>query len=182
MFSRLVFCLVLLSVLGVFGGATGVAAQATPAAQDPTPVVIDADMISDDWMATLFTLNDPQFAVQAITVAGTGFASCDAGVASALGLLALTEYGDVPVSCGSETPLVGDNAPPAEWMTTLETVEAPRPAGGRRPRRTGCRGAPHLHDPGVGGARDRAGAGAADERRRGARGHAALSRTSREST
>ena len=39
-------------------------------------------------------------------------------------MLALTDYGDVPVSCGAEAPLVGDNAPPAEWLTTIETVEA----------------------------------------------------------
>jgi pyrimidine-specific ribonucleoside hydrolase len=92
-------------------------------AQDPVPVVIDSDMTSDDWMATLFVLNDPGFTVEAITVTGTGFAYCDAGVQAALGLLALTDYGDVPVSCGSESPLQGDNAPPAEWRTTIEAVE-----------------------------------------------------------
>ncbi|MCC6792110.1 MAG: nucleoside hydrolase [Thermomicrobiales bacterium] len=118
MFSRLALCLMFLGVLGSFSGTTGVSAQ------DRTPVVIDSDMISDDWMAALFVLNDPDVEVKAITVAGTGFADCEAGVRSALGLLALTEYGDVPVSCGSETPLVGDNAPPAEWRTTVETVEA----------------------------------------------------------
>jgi inosine-uridine nucleoside N-ribohydrolase len=117
MFRKLAVCLVLLSVFGVFSGTTSVSAQ------DPVPVVIDSDMTSDDWMATLFLLNDPDFTVKAITVAGTGFAYCDAGVQSALGLLALTEYGDVPVSCGAESPLMGDNAPPAEWRTTLETVE-----------------------------------------------------------
>ncbi len=119
MFNRLALCLMLPCVLGVFGGTTAVSAQ-----QAPVPVVIDSDMTSDDWMATLFLLNDPDFAVKAITVTGTGFADCDAGVESALGLLALTDYGDVPVSCGAETPLVGDNAPPAEWRTTIETVEA----------------------------------------------------------
>jgi len=36
--------------------------------QEPVPVVIDSDMITDDWMATLFVLNDPRFAVKAITV------------------------------------------------------------------------------------------------------------------
>src|SRR3712207_1518424 len=118
MFSRLALCLVLPCVLGVFGGTTAVSAQ------DPVPVVIDSDMIADDWMATLFVLNDPRFAVKAITVAGTGFADCDAGVRSALGLLALTDYGDVPVRCGAESPLQGDNAPPVEWRTTLEAVEA----------------------------------------------------------
>ena len=135
MVSRSAFCLMiacLVAGLGALGDTTPATAQdATPAvagtpaaAQAPVPVVIDGDMITDDWMATLFLLNDPRFRVEAITVAGTGFASCDAGVRSALGLLALTGYGDVPVSCGSETPLAGDNAPPTEWLTTLEAVEA----------------------------------------------------------
>lgn len=125
MVSRLAVCLVLSWVLGVFGGTAAVSAQ------DPVPVVIDSDMISDDWMAALFVLNDPTFAVKAITVAGTGFADCDAGVRSALGLLALTEYGDVPVSCGAASPLMGDNGTPPEWRTTLEMVEGlGLPAGG----------------------------------------------------
>jgi pyrimidine-specific ribonucleoside hydrolase len=117
MVCRLALSLVFLCVLGVVSGTTAVSAQ------DPVPVVIDSDMISDDWMATLFLLNDPDFTVKAITVTGTGFAYCDAGVQSALGLLALTDYGDVPVSCGAESPMMGDNAPPAEWRTTVETVE-----------------------------------------------------------
>jgi pyrimidine-specific ribonucleoside hydrolase len=104
-------------VLGVYSGTTAVSAQ------DPVPVIIDSDMTTDDWMATLFLLNDPDFAVKAITVAGTGFAYCDAGIQSALGLLALTDYGDVPVTCGAASPLMGDNAPPAEWRTTMETVD-----------------------------------------------------------
>lgn len=126
MVRRLALYLMLAGMLGAFGLAPGVSAQEgtpSPVADGPTPVIIDSDMISDDWMATLFVLNDPQFDVQAITVSGTGFANCDAGVAAALGLLALTEYGDVPVACGSETPLVGENGPPEEWMTTLETVQ-----------------------------------------------------------
>ena len=72
MASRLALCLVLPCVLGVVSGTTAVSAQ------DPVPVVIDSDMISDDWMATLFVLNDPAFSVKAITVTGTGFAYCDA--------------------------------------------------------------------------------------------------------
>jgi inosine-uridine nucleoside N-ribohydrolase len=123
MFRRLVASLVIVSLLAAFGPR--VIAQTPEGAQHPTPVIIDSDMISDDWMATLFVLNDPRFEVQAITVSGTGFAAdCAAGTRAALGLLALTEYGDVPVACGAETPLVGENAPPDEWRTTLEMVEA----------------------------------------------------------
>ena len=57
--------------LALSGGTTAVSAQA----EDPVPVVIDSDMISDDWMAALFLLNDPGFSVKAITVSGTGFAT-----------------------------------------------------------------------------------------------------------
>ena len=81
MFGRLALCLVLLCVLAASSGTAAVSAQEG----DPVPVVIDSDMISDDWMATLFVLNDPGFAVKAITVTGTGFATCEAGVRSALG-------------------------------------------------------------------------------------------------
>lgn len=130
MASKWAPCLALSCVLalgiasGNGGGIPAASAQdATPTAT-PTPVVIDSDMISDDWMATLYLLNDPRFDVQAITVTGAGFADCEAGVRAALGILALTDHSNVPVSCGSEDPLVGDNAPPAEWMTTIETVEA----------------------------------------------------------
>ena len=114
---RSALCLVLACMLGALSGDSPVSAQ------EPVPVIIDSDMTTDDWMATLFILNDPGFTVEAITVTGTGFAYCDAGVEAALGLLALTEYGDVPVSCGSESPLAGDNGPPAEWRATLESVK-----------------------------------------------------------
>lgn len=93
-------------------------------AQEPIPVMIDSDMTSDDWMAVLYVLNDPAYSVKAITVTGTGFAYCDAGVRAALGLLALVDASDIPVSCGAETPLMGNNAPPADWRTTLDMIEA----------------------------------------------------------
>lgn len=127
MASKVALGLALAGALSLGSRVPAVTAQdASPVPQDssPTPLVIDSDMISDDWMATLFVLNDPQFDVKAITVTGAGFANCDAGVRAALGMLALTEHSGVPVSCGSEDPLVGDNAPPADWMTTIETVEA----------------------------------------------------------
>jgi len=128
MFRRLALYLMLTTMLGAFGLAPGVSAQdgtPSPVADGPTPVIIDSDMISDDWMATLFVLNDPRFDVQAITVSGTGFAAdCPAAVLAAQGMLGLTEYGDVPVACGDESPLVGENAPPEDWRTTSETVEA----------------------------------------------------------
>lgn len=112
--KKLLLCFVLVCLLATMPAA----------AQAPRSVIIDTDMGSDDWMAILYILNDPGISVKAITVTGTGLAYCDAGVQIALGLLAITEYGDVPVSCGSETPLAGDNAFPAEWRVNLEGAAA----------------------------------------------------------
>lgn len=107
--------------------AGGVVAQATP-----TSVIIDTDMTSDDWQAILYLLNRPEYQVEAITVTGSGFAECEAGVQAALGLLALTEYGDVPVSCWKDEPWQGGEIRvPADWRTNAQTVaEVGFPAGG----------------------------------------------------
>jgi hypothetical protein len=98
MVKRFLLCLLVCCAIGAVGGIATVSAQdATPATSpepvsEPIPVIIDSDLISDDWMAALFVLNDPRFAVQAITVSATGFAAdCAAGVRAALGLLALVE-------------------------------------------------------------------------------------------
>ncbi len=102
-------------------------------AQSPRPVIIDTDMTTDDWMATLYLLNNPNFSVKAITVTGTGWAYCDGGVQAALGLLALTNTTGVPVSCWRETPLVGDyNPAPGEYRTSPDSLKALNlPAGGQ---------------------------------------------------
>ena len=56
------------------------------AAADARPVIIDTDMTTDDFMAIAYILNNPDFAVKAITVTGTGWSYCDAGVQVALGM------------------------------------------------------------------------------------------------
>ena len=103
------------------------------AAADPKPVIIDTDMTNDDFMAILYILNDPDFSVKAITVTGSGWSYCDAGVQAALGILALTKYGDVPVSCWKDTPwLGGDNPVNPDWRTSLESIKALNlPEGGK---------------------------------------------------
>ncbi len=115
MLRKLVSLLLLFTVLGL----------ALPAAAAaPKPVIIDTDMVTDDWMAILLTLKNPDFSVKAITVTGTGWATCDAGVRIALGLVALVQAGDIPVSCWRETPLFGENVIPPDWRITLEAANA----------------------------------------------------------
>src|SRR5664279_3333814 len=115
-FSVLALLALLLGVLSL--AAPTMAAPA--AAANPKPVIIDTDMTTDDFMAIVYLLNNPNFSVKAITVTGTGWSYCDAGVQVALGMLALTKYGDVPVSCWKDTPwLGGDNPVNPDWRTSL---------------------------------------------------------------
>ena len=71
----------------------------------PRPVIVDTDMGADDLVALAFLLEHPDVDVRAITVAGTGLARCEAGVANALSLLERLGAAQIPVSCGSETPV-----------------------------------------------------------------------------
>lgn len=121
--ARGLFCLVLFALL-----IGSVSAQST----EPQAVIADTDMTSDDWMAITFLLHRPEFQIQAITVTGSGFADCDAGVQVALGLLALADSGDVPVSCWKDEPWHGgDIRVPADWRTSLESVaDLSLPEGG----------------------------------------------------
>lgn len=118
MFRRVLFTILLCCSLLILVIAVPAAAHAS------TPVIIDTDMTTDDWMAILYILNDPDIEVEAITVTGTGFGACDSGTYIALGLLAMTEYGNVPVSCWTDTPLMGENPIPPEWRVTMEAAEA----------------------------------------------------------
>ncbi len=115
MFKRLL-------ILALLGCALGWTAPAL--AQAPRPVIIDSDMTTDDWMATLYLLNDPDFSVKAITVTGTGWAYCDAGVKVALSLVALANYDPIPVSCWRDTPLVGDNPVPSDYRTSMDSIQS----------------------------------------------------------
>src|SRR5688572_24502343 len=104
MSRKFVFCILILGLMIMF--VTAVSAQDTA----PRPVIIDSDMITDDWMAILLTFKNPDFDVKAITVTGTGFAYCYAGTQIALGIIELAQAGDIPVSCWRDTPLFGANA------------------------------------------------------------------------
>src|SRR5687768_1932168 len=98
MSKKFVFCILILGLIGTF--TMSVSAQDAA----PRPVIIDSDMITDDWMAILLTFKNPDFDVKAITVTGTGFAYCDAGTQIALGIIELAQAGDIPVSCWRDTP------------------------------------------------------------------------------
>jgi pyrimidine-specific ribonucleoside hydrolase len=113
------------------GGAGDRAGGAMP--NDTTRVVVDTDMGTDDVMALLFLLQRPDVSVTAVTIAGDGLTHCDAGVRYARALLTMAGASDVPVACGRDSPLAGDNAFPEEWRTYSDDLTAipdlPEPSG-----------------------------------------------------
>lgn len=112
--------------------------QATAAAQETTttggaddvaedgaarqPVVIDTDVSVEGAMAILYLLQEPTVEVAAITVSGTGLASCRKGVEQVLGLVASAGTDGVPVACGRTEPLAGDNAFPASFRAVADSL------------------------------------------------------------
>lgn len=75
-------------------------------------VLIDSDMGADSVMAILYLLQVEEVDVKAITIAGNGLAHCQPGMRTALGLLSLTGNEHIPVACGREEPLKGENTFP----------------------------------------------------------------------
>ena len=88
--------------------------------EDATPFIIDTDMAGDDWMAILYLLQRPDVNVIAMTVTGAGEAHCGPGIRNALDLLMLAGRPEVPVSCGRESPLLGDHSFPIEWRNAVD--------------------------------------------------------------
>lgn len=93
-------------------------------------VIYDNDMNLDDWPAFLFLLHNPAVEVVAVTVNGTGVATCNYGegklrgaeIALALLKLAGKEGDDIPVACGRSEPLSGSNHFPVEWRKNADTI------------------------------------------------------------
>jgi inosine-uridine nucleoside N-ribohydrolase len=92
-------------------------------------VVIDTDMLGDDWMAILYLLSEPAVDVRAIVVDGTAAMGCDAAGDAARRLLAVAGRADVPVACGQDHPLAGSHFFPPSWgvdaLARLETLGLP---------------------------------------------------------
>jgi pyrimidine-specific ribonucleoside hydrolase len=105
------------------GNAGAISFEPLPASENPRPVIIDTDMAPDDWMAILYLLQRPEIRIVAITVAGTGETHCEPGVRNALGLVALAGESNIPVACGSETPLEGEHVFPEGWRERADSMQ-----------------------------------------------------------
>jgi inosine-uridine nucleoside N-ribohydrolase len=104
------------------GKAGAISLEPLPESEQPRPVVIDTDMAPDDWMAILYLLQRPDIQVQAITIAGTGETHCAPGVRNALGLVKLAGENGIPVACGREIPIQGNQAFPEAWRERADSM------------------------------------------------------------
>lgn len=132
---KIAFYLLITSVFCLLVGCAGQNLEPDPSIihlQDPQPVILDTDMAHEDMHASLFLMAHPNVDLKAITVSGTGEAHCQPGVANALGLVALSGQGGLPVACGRETPLAGNHAFPEEWRQSADNAYGVRiPTGGQ---------------------------------------------------
>ncbi|MES9880344.1 MAG: nucleoside hydrolase [Sedimenticola sp.] len=78
-----------------------------------TKIIIDTDMLIDDWMAILYLLNHKNIEVVGISVTGTGGCYLESGSRNALALLKILEVDyKIPVVSGAKQPLVYSNIYP----------------------------------------------------------------------
>src|SRR5438034_2194564 len=110
--AGLLVVLVVVSLLAACGSSGGTR----------TSLIVDTDLSSDDVIALLYVLQDPEVDVRAVTVSGTGLVHCRPGVRIALELLALGGRPDVPVACGAESPVAGSNASPEGWRRAADEL------------------------------------------------------------
>ena len=113
--------------LALVGGGGGDDAVGVPA----TPVVVDSDGSFDDLKAIAYLLQRPDVASGPSTFSGTGIAHCPTAAENASAVLERIGAPDIPVACGRDEPLSGDNAAPEAWADpaadTLGGVELPEP-------------------------------------------------------
>jgi len=106
---------------------------AVAAGAQTTPILIDTDAGSDDFMAVALLLSDPSVTIDAITVVN-GLAHVGPGARNMTRLLDLAGRGRVPVFAGRVAPLRGTAEFPAEWRKIADDLPGvDLPASSRAP-------------------------------------------------
>jgi len=90
--------------------------------QAPGALIVDTDVGNDDVLALLYLMQHPGVELRAITVVGTGLVHCEPGIRHINGLLELTASPEVPVSCGTETPLAAEHPFPEAWRLAADRL------------------------------------------------------------
>ncbi len=121
--------------IALFAAAFLIAAPAAQA-QSPQRVIIDTDPGTDDALAILLALNSPELRVEALTVVA-GNVTAPIGLDNALGILALANRCDLPVSQGAQIPIHGK-------LTIEPFWNGPNGLGGAQLPTTRCKADPRF--------------------------------------
>lgn len=79
-------------------------------------------MDSSDVFTLAYVLDLPDYELLAVTVSGTGVATCPTGAANAAAIAAVMGHADVPVACGSSEPVGGGHAFPDAWRAPSDAL------------------------------------------------------------
>ncbi len=94
--------LYILSLLFALYGYASSVAHSAEVQREPTPVIVDTDMGSDDWMAILYLLQNPAVELKAITVDCVGETYCLPGAVNVTRLMEIAKRSQIPVFFGYE--------------------------------------------------------------------------------
>lgn len=111
-YSGLLLTVAVLSATASCSNDDGAGSDAAPRMQ----VVFDYSPTLSDAGALLYLASHPAVELLAVTLPGTGEADCEPGVRATRSLLTVVGYGNVPIGCGRNTPLIGDRDWPEEWL------------------------------------------------------------------
>jgi inosine-uridine nucleoside N-ribohydrolase len=85
------------------------------------PLIVDLDLDPGDILALAYLAHLPGYALEAVTLAGTGVAHCPPGAALVSALL--LELGTpAPVACGSDEPIGSGHAFPDDWRAGADQL------------------------------------------------------------
>jgi pyrimidine-specific ribonucleoside hydrolase len=85
-------------------------------------VIVDTDLGRDDVVALALLTGRKDVRLRAVTVSGTGLATCPSAARRAARFLRALGQRGVPVSCGPDEPLKGLNAFPVEWRADADRL------------------------------------------------------------
>ncbi len=84
------------------------------------PIIVDADLAVDDYLAILYLLSRPDVNVLAITISSTGETHCKPGLRNTQAVLESLERTDIPIACGREEPPKPNQVFPQEWRDGVD--------------------------------------------------------------
>jgi inosine-uridine nucleoside N-ribohydrolase len=98
-------------------------AHTAPVDRGRVPVIVDYSPTTSDITALLYVTQHPSADLLAVTLAGTGEAHCDRGVANTRELLAFIGLPDIPVACGQTQTVGAGNEWPANWREAADRLD-----------------------------------------------------------